>query len=281
MIVYLDVLIVLNFYIMYFLIRAVCVFTHQSIKAPRLLLGSGIGSLTALAILLPNPGFWFILLVKLLSSLVIILTTFGFQSVKNFIKQAILFLLMNVIFAGIMLLIEQQLTPNNMIVSNGVFYLDISIVIIILSTIIAYFAIKLITYLIDNKLNSTRKFTIKITTTKGEKDFNALADTGNKLIDSFTGLPVILCSYAHIRGISPNEIIDFVDNNAVCNFSKGIKLIPANSIGGKSLIPAFKADCVTISYDNSVKNVNVLVGISESDSLNSDYNCIFNPILIR
>lgn len=281
MIVYLDVLIVLNFYIMYFLIRAVCIFTHRSIKTPRLLLGSGIGSLTALAILLPDWGFWFILLIKLLSSLVIIITTFGFENIKSFIKQTILFLLINVIFAGVMLLIHQQFTPENMLVTNGVFYLDISIIMIILSTIIAYFTIKLITYLIDNKLNSTRKFTIKITTSKGEKSFNALSDTGNKLVDNFTGLPVILCSYAEIREISPTQIIDFVDNNAICNFSKGIKLIPANSIGGKSLIPAFKADCITISYDNSIKNVNALVGISESDSLNSDYSCIFNPILIR
>lgn len=281
MIVYLDVLIVLNFYIMYFLIRAVCIFTHQSIKTPRLLLGSGIGSLTSLSILLPDWGLWFILLVKLISSVMIMLSTFGFNGIKNFVKQTILFLLMNVVFAGIALLIQQQFTPQNMIVEKGVFYIDISITIVVISTIIAYFAIKLITYLIDNKLNSTRKFTIKISTNKGEKDLNALADTGNKLIDNFTGLPVILCSYHEIREICPVEIIDFIDKNDISTIAKGIKLIPANSIGGKSLIPAFKANLVTINYDNSIKNVDALVGISQSDSLSDDYNCIFNPILIR
>ena len=281
MVVYIDVLVVLNFYIIYILLRTLCIFTHQKITTKRLLLSTGIGSLTSLAILIPNLGLWFSILIKLISCCIIILIAFDFGNIQKFVKKMLLFLFMNFIFAGIVMFVEQQFSPRKMLVSNGIFYLDISITILIISTIIAYFTIKIITILIDNKLNSTRVFNIKIISAKGEKNLPALADTGNKLRDIYSGSPVVICSFEEVRDILPNEICNFLDANDIYKVSEGSRLIPANSIGGESLIPIFKPNEIIISYENEHKSVNAIIGLTKSSSLKNDYKCIFNPVLLR
>lgn len=56
--IYLDVLIVLNIYVNYFLLRATAKFTHTPLKTIRCIISSAIGSLFSLTILLPAGNFF-------------------------------------------------------------------------------------------------------------------------------------------------------------------------------------------------------------------------------
>ncbi|NLJ15726.1 MAG: sigma-E processing peptidase SpoIIGA [Clostridiales bacterium] len=280
MVVYLDVLIILNFYIIYFLLRAVCILTHQKIKTSRILAGSALGSLTSLIILLPSLSIPLLIIIKSFCGAFIIFIAFGFSNIKAFLKQLIFFMIINFIVAGITTMIQQNISDKRFITINGIIYVDISITMIVISTIVAYFAVKIITYIIDFKANSTTKYSVTIKTETGEKTLKAISDTGNSLVDIYTGKPIIICSNK-ILDISPSGIFDYFNKDEINAINKGIKLIPANSIGGRSIIPAFMPEKIIIKSDFESKAVDALIGVTESDTLNNEYQCIFNPILIR
>ena len=84
--IYLDVLIVLNIYVNYFLLRATAKFTHTPLKTIRCIISSVIGSLFSLTILLPAGNFLIPLAIKLGAAVVIVGMAFGVKDKKHTLK---------------------------------------------------------------------------------------------------------------------------------------------------------------------------------------------------
>ena len=84
--IYLDVLIVLNIYVNFFLLRATARFTHTPLKTSRCVLSSVLGSLFSLTIFLPVSNFFITLLIKLAAAAVITAMAFGVKNKKHTLK---------------------------------------------------------------------------------------------------------------------------------------------------------------------------------------------------
>ena len=93
--IYLDVLIVLNIYVNYFLLRATAKFTHTPLKTIRCIISSVIGSLFSLTILLPAGNFLIPLAIKLGAAVVIVGMAFGIKDKKHTLKLILYFYIVN------------------------------------------------------------------------------------------------------------------------------------------------------------------------------------------
>ena len=69
-------LIVLNIYVTFFLIKATARFTHSPLLSARLIVSSVIGSLFSLVMLLPRINFLLLFTVKVLAAFIIVLIAF-------------------------------------------------------------------------------------------------------------------------------------------------------------------------------------------------------------
>ena len=103
--IYLDVLIVLNIYVNYFLLRATAKFTHTPLKTIRCIISSVIGSLFSLTILLPAGNFLIPLAIKLGAAVVIVGMAFGIKDKKHTLKLILYFYIVNFIFGGVVMLL--------------------------------------------------------------------------------------------------------------------------------------------------------------------------------
>lgn len=270
MTIYVDVLLAVNLYINYFLLRGTTVLLRRNIAPKRCLAAAALGSLSSFAVLAPELPFLVTLGIKLVGGALIIFVAFGKSKVADFIIAWLCFLVISFIYAGFMLAVWVFAAPFGMYYRNGIAYFDIPIIAVALLTIAAYGIIRLLHYIADKRNYSIKKAVVTVLVCDQAILLNGLADTGNGLCDPFSGSPVVICNADCIRDIIPENVRLYLSGST--EDIEAIRLVPCNTIGGHALVPIFNAD---ISIDG--KPVVASVGVT-SQSLGAD--CIFNPNLI-
>lgn len=270
MVVYVDVLIVLNLYINYFLIRATVMIMRRTCSQKRCVLSAFIGALGSLVILLPELPFFAVVLIKIALGALIVFVAFGRQKPSDFAVCALFFLVVNFTFAGIMLALWKFAAPFGMVWSNGTAYFNIPISAIASFTAAAYCAVRLVRFLADKRLHCDKICAVKISSDACEVSLRGLCDTGNQLCDLFSGKPIIVCCFDKIAPIVPNDILDYFNGR----FSETLRIIPCRTIGAETLVPIFKA---RITIDG--KSADGFVGVTKK-TLGVDIDCVFNPKII-
>lgn len=271
MVVYADVLVILNLYINYFLIRSAALFLRRDISAKRCIPAALIGGLGALVILLPELPFFVIVLEKIALGALIVFAAFGKQKPADFAVCTLFFLVVSFAFAGVMMALWTFAAPYNMVYANGVCTFDIPLFAVAAFTAAAYCAVKLIRLLSDKRIRCSGIRTVKIRVNETEATLRGLGDTGNSLHDIFSGKPVIICAANKLSDIAPQWVFDYLGGTA----AEGIRLIPCKTVAAESLLPVFRADSVTIDG----KEADAVIGVSKN-SLGDDIDCIFDPKII-
>lgn len=280
-IIYVDVLLVLNLFVNYFLLLSTGMILHNDTKRLRILISAAIGSLFSLLIFLPSLGTLLMLMIKLILGVLLVIICFGFVQKSAFIKTALTFLGVNFIYGGVMLAIWMLFCPTGMYWNNGVAYFNISAFMLVLSTIAAYAVVQLICFLLNRKVNSNTIVTATLSWNECTTQFRALRDTGNHLVDGFTGKRVVVCEYDAVKNLIPNELKDFFKNPTLGNkaydspdlIRHKIRLIPFHTVGGKSLVGAFPPDEF---YIGQKKIADVLVGVTTQSLSQGEFKGILH-----
>lgn len=268
--VYADVLVVLNLYINYFLVRCTAILLRRDISAKRCLLAAGIGAAASLVMLLPPLPVLASAASRIVVGLAITLAAFGRQKKADFAVSALCFLVISFTFGGLMMGLWMLAAPFGMVYDNGVCYFDIPITAVALFTIIGYAAVKVIKYFSGTRVNSAQKYAVKITANGCECTLSGFADTGNMLIDVFSGKRVVVCCLESIATLIPENVFAYLNGKE----PEGIRLVPCSTVSAEALIPVFGAQ-----IEINGKNADALVGVSKK-ALGEGIDCIFNPDII-
>lgn len=281
-VIYIDILFLLNFYITYFLIIGTGCITHRKISLKRRILGSAAGGIASFVILLPTMPVILSLLGKLFTCLIIALAAFGFSDFGSFLKSAFIFFGVNCVYAGTMLALWLFASPSEMMYNNGASYFQIPLWGIVVFTSAAYLILKLVARIMDSKADFDRKYSLTISTEKGDVTLNAIADSGNKLIDFFSGLPVIFCDFDKCSGICPNEVVYQLNSEEYdYNLIHGVRLIPCSTVSGAATAICFKPSKIVISWgENQEKEIEALIGFTKCGLNSKEFEAIFNPNIL-
>ncbi len=273
MVIYADVLVVLNLYINYFLIRTSALIMRRGITRKRCVLAALAGAVGSLVILLPPLPFWVVFLEKTALCALITFISFGKQPAADFAVSALFFLTVNFIFAGLMLALETIAAPYSMFCGNGVCTFNIPLGALIAFTIAAYCVVRLVRLFSDKRLRTSRVCPVSIFWGEKNLALRGLCDTGCEIRDIFTGKPIIVCEAEKIREIIPSEICAYLDGQLPDN--TGLRLVPYKTVSSESLLPVFKAEKVLIND----KPIDAYIGVSTA-SLGGDIDCVFNPKIL-
>ncbi len=279
-VIYVDVLIAVNLFINYFLIISTAKFLHLKTQKTRMIFGEILGGIYSLYILLPPTNFIVSTVIKLFMATSIIFAAFKFSTIKTFFKTLVCFYAINFAFSGIMLALWCTFRPHGMAVNNGVVYFGISPIILIVSTVATYTILKIINRIVGKRSFGKSTCEVKILGEDSKTVLTALIDTGNSLVEPFSGLPVIVVKTENLKNILPKEIlstesIDSIDKTAFLN-SK-IRMIPFKTISGEGLLPAFKPKSVII---NGGAPKEAYVAVCSGNILGENCSAIINSDLI-
>lgn len=242
MIIYVDIIFIINLIYDYLILNTVNVVLKRFKKQKNIFIGSLIGSILSFNIFFPKLNNIFIII---LISILMVLVSFGFKDFIYFKNNIIYFYMISVVYGGFIYLINLKFNPF----FNEKIYYEKKILInfiglLILSPIV-YFLI------IESYKNLKNKngllYQVKVVLNKKLYEITGLYDTGNKVKDPYKNRPVILIN---------KKILSCDINN------KSPIYVPCNLINGEVLIRCYKPKVLIIN--NKVVN-NCLIGVTDYD----------------
>lgn len=245
-VIYLDVLIFLNIIVTFLLLLATSKLMKLAPSSKRYVAGSVFGGISSLVILAPEMSLILSLLIKFLISLIIVLVVYKPQTVRIIAKETGYFLVVNFIFAGMMIFAASLPGINIVQYRNGAAYINFSFFSLVAACVICY-AVTFILGKITNHKPINLIYSIEIRYGGNILHESALYDSGNALTDPFTGESIIIADIGMIGEIVPENIRDYYMTGVP---STGIKLIPCNTVASQTVLPCFRADEVKIFNEN-------------------------------
>lgn len=254
--VYIDLLIIVNFIFDFILLSSVNYILKRRVKFYRIILGSVVGTISILFLFLPLSSITLFLL-KIVTSILMVLSTFSYKSSSYFKKNFIYLYIISIVLGGVMYFLDITFNykSNSLVFINSNFSLNF-IVLIILGPLLLYF------YLKENKnyrLNISLYKKVKIIVDDDEYMYDAYIDTGNKLKDPYKNRSIILV----------------YDRKLKFNYNKTI-FVPYNTLNNSGVIKCMKVDRVFID-DREIKNI--LVGEAVDEFHLDGVSCILPNII--
>ena len=266
--IYIDVLIVLNLYVNFFLLRTAAGLTHSPLKNLRCIVASLYGSLYSLLILAPELPTPISVIIRFFAAITITGVAFGFNSRKRLLINTGAFFVSNFILAGLTYAVYSLFASDKVHFNNSYFYIDFSLLILVITTVALYGTVYVCKFLFVHSPPQNGEYRVIIRHNKRIIELPGFPDTGNNLTDYYSGAPVIVC------GKESFAEIDLSDNS----LPRGVRLIPCSTVSSSGLMPVFRVDEVIIlnRVTGTRKPVDAVIGIG-----NSSGKAIFNPVLLK
>ncbi len=255
--IYIDVLFCVNFIIDYMLLLLVKTFLSLSCRLRRLLAGAAVGGITSFVILLPPMPSGFSLIISLASACMIVGTAFAPLSVRVFFKAAVSFFLISFLYCGMMMAIWMLFSPDNIIIRNTTVYIGISPVALVVTAVICYVIIKTAVRITGKRSPALLTCTVSADIGGEELIVIGKVDTGNTLKEPFSGSPVIVVE----RGACYS--VKVLSEMTVASLTPGCRVIPFTSVGGKGMLPAYKAENIRVKYGGIEYHVSAYIAVCE------------------
>lgn len=242
--IYLDLIMILNFFFDFLLLVSVSVLLKRRAKVTRIIYASFIGGISILFLFI-NISSLELFFFKFIISIFMILIAFGYKNIKYTLMNTLYLYVVSVFLGGGLYLLNIQFSYKQV---GIVFYnngLSINIIVMILLTpIIIYIYIKQGKRLRNNYSNY---YDVRIYFNDDYIDAIGYLDTGNNLVDPITSKPVIL-----------------MDKRKMLFDIKEFMLIPYYTVSGRDMMKCLKIDMVVI---NKKEYKNVLLGIIDDINL--------------
>ncbi|TLS35251.1 sigma-E processing peptidase SpoIIGA [Pseudalkalibacillus caeni] len=294
MTVYLDVIWFLNFCFDFLLLLLTGLLLKRRMKKRRIMLGAFIASLYVLFLFIPTLSILTLPASKLVYSLAIAWSAFGYYRFRYFIQNWLMFYLVTFLVGGGLMGTHYFLQSDFEIIqgvavthSTG-FGDPVSWVFVILGfPIIWYFSKQRLDHLEARKIHYDQIANVKINVDGITLEAAGLIDSGNQLHDPISRLPVMILDVSKFASALPAEIVEMAqdytklgENEGTQPWEERIRLIPYRAVGqDNQFMLALKPDLVTIEHSDETINVKkVLIGLSyRTLSGEDEYDCILHP----
>jgi len=280
-VIYADLLVILNIVVTLIIIITASDILRIDSSKTRYIAGAVAGGLFSLIILAPSVNVLFAVLIRLVMSAVIVLLSFKLNSIRLYIKCFLVFNGVSILLAGILLTAGIIVNNDSVLSNNGFIYVDFSISGIILIICASFLLIKII----SRKLFLRRKRDLIYLTEiqyNGKKIYvKALFDSGNSVVDIFTGKPVIIVSLNELKPLFEADFTDKIElfflSGQYENCPEKMRLLPVNTLGNSCFLPAFTADRAIVSGNELLKiTEKPCIAISDNTFDGKNYSALIN-----
>lgn len=260
--VYVDILLAVNFFVNLLLLSLVG--GRCRCSRGRLVLAACVGALSSLHIFLPPLPVWagtaLGVLLKIGWGAAMVRIAFGWQGWYSLIKRWLLLLGCGWAFFGLMQQLRGCYAGKGMFVFDNALYFHIRTPVFILCLAGAY----LVVWSIGAQLR-----------------LDALIDSGNSLVEPFSGLPVAVCSLSVAAKLLSAELLSAM----LCgqgNQLHRVRQIPFCAVGQSGLLPAVKGERLTICCESQAPKVSeaFYLAVTQQPIGGEEWQLLLSPGLV-
>jgi stage II sporulation protein GA (sporulation sigma-E factor processing peptidase) len=293
MTLYLDVIWFLNFCIDYVLISLTAYILKRNASKKRILIASLLASSYVILVVYPELMVFSQPLLKFLLSIAIMITAFGFKRVRFVVKNVAMFYFVSFVTGGGIFALHYFM-QSDAVIMNGVISTkstgmgDPVSWIFVAGGIPAlwYFSKKRVDDITVEKMDSSSLVKVKISIGEVIIFANGLIDTGNKLYDPISKMPVMILDM-NIHGTKFPEAIQSAAKDVLSigtddqehPWINKLRIVPYRSVGHQQFLACIKPDQIEIEKDGiPITSPQSLVGLSwTSLSSEGQFDCIVHP----
>jgi len=298
--VYLDIIWLLNFFFDSLLLYLTALVLKRDFRYWRLLLGGLIGSLIIILMITPLSTFSGHPIVKLLFSVIMILTVFGYKRFKYFISGLMTFYLTTFLVGGSLMGIhyfiqfDMKLSSSVLLASVKGFGDPISWLFVVLGFPLAWqFSRRNFERIEVAKIQYNQKVLLEIVLGGKSYRFTGLVDSGNQLYDPISKSPVMFVSVKKIIEELPEDLREvalsaeqvILGNKPLApEWESCMRVIPYKVLGKEhQLIIAIKPEQIMITQNGETIQVNKGLVSFTMQELSSDdsFQCIVHPKMLN
>ena len=261
MVVYADVLFLVNFAADFIAIYASAKILNSKISYPRFVLSSLVGGAYGVAAIYMQTAYKWLFSVVIM--IIMCLIAFGKKTVKDNLKANFVFLCVNMLLAGIMYFIYETAYKYKVYKRT-----DASVKPV---TAAVFFLISFVTVRVFQKILKKRADKSEITgnvVIMGKKaEFEFLCDSGNVFKDAYTDMPVIVISLAKAKEkMDFEKIIEQIRADAKTAVKYKFRYVSVSTVAGNTVMPALLPDKTEVEKDGKPYEIKALVAIDYSSS---------------
>lgn len=239
MVIYIDLLIILNFFIDLILLMGVDILLKRKASIKRIIISSLIGSISTLLLFIIHNNI-LLLIYKLIISIIMVIVSFKYESFKYFKDNLFWLYIISIILGGTIYLLSDHISLSNkglVFEGNG---LKINLILlIIIGPLIIY---KYVKESKNYKITYSNYYDISIYYDDIVLNGVGFLDTGNNLKDPYFNRPIVLINKTLIK----HHINTF--------------LVPYYTVNKNDLLEVFKPKKIIIN-NHTIKNV--LIGLTD------------------
>lgn len=174
-------------------------------------------------------------------------------------------------------------TPLGMQYRNGVAYFNLSAMVLLLSTLVAYLALQVTTYFLGKTPQEHQLFEVQVCCDGKEVLARAFLDTGNQLTDLITGLPVVFCELSLLRQMMPTDVFEAFQAGEVEQlhndlWRKRVRMLPLSSVTGEGLVTGFKPEQLLLYLPSGeVITKQGIVAVSRKPLSRGEFSMLIGP----
>lgn len=287
-VIYIDVLLVTNFFINLLLLSATAAFLRIRVHRLRLLCGTLIGTACSLVLLIPDIGFVMNLILKTVVSICMSCVVFAGKNLRGICRQSFCFFAVSCFFAGFMLLIKTVFSSETLIVNNATTYFAVGSGQIVVISAVCYVCLRLIINFVHRTQVDKKVVRVSVICDTKQVDLKAFVDSGNHLFDPISQKAVSLVNFDSVSELLPTDLFSFfsgelsVGSIPVSAWNRRICLIPAHFAVGESLLPAFRADkMIIITQEGTFVAENPLLAVTKADFFSDNTSVLLHPSMLN
>ena len=260
-VIYADILLILNLAVDYLVLFGTARLGGLRFERLKGFFSAAIGAFYSLIILFPFTNS-ILVLSKLAVSVLMVFVAFGKRKPNEIIRILLIFYICSFIFSGFMMLLGSVFNSDSFFIKNGIVYFEFSAMEIVISGTAAFLVTEILRRLFRHGEPEGCSFA-KIYHNGKCAVLKCFTDTGNSLSEPFSGTPVAVAKASSLAEILPEKLFEELKSGNPSTGSN-IRFIPAKTVSGTVLMPAFKPEKVEISGENGEYEAEeIMIAVSE------------------
>ncbi len=244
-VVYLDVLIVINWLIDCLLLSAMDLILRRTSKRWRIVLGGLIGAVCAALLFISHLPTTLLIVLHYISACILVRVSFPYVSLVYFLKETVVLYTVSALFSGVMTALWTLTNSEFFCANNGVLYMDLSPISLALLAVTSYGVIRLYEYFTRQKAPVSHEFRLQIDDKNGMCECRALYDTGMQVTEPFSGKPVVIVERSVLEPFLSHDLCEAlccavgIQNMDYTTQYRRVRMVPYRSLDSEGMLPAF------------------------------------------
>lgn len=278
--VYVDILLTVNFFVNLLLLSLVGGWCGRRSRG-RLALAACVGALSALHIFLPPLPVWAAILSKVGWGVGMLLLAFGWQGWRSLVKRWLLLLGSGWVFFGLLELLRDCYAGKKMFIFDNALYFHIRTPVFILCLAGAYLVVWSIGALLRLACPKESLCSAVVEVDGQQLRLGALIDSGNSLVEPFSGLPVAVCSLSVAAKLLSAELLSAMLCGQGGQLHR-VRQIPFSAVGQSGLLPSVKGERMTIFCEGKAPKTTeaFYLAVTQQPIGDDDWQLLLSPRLV-